>query len=305
MHKNRRRAAILAIGLLLAVGLVVLGAVASAFAFRQVGERGESRVTLSLSDNLRGGALIQDEPRIESGVLVLDVDEQGPAQAAGIRQGTIILKVEGVDVNSVAELREAIGQHEAGESITITVLNGDEQEEIEVTLESAGPYLGVTVGGDEIGRFGREHFGAIPDLPPDAFPRGNPGRRGLPDTFPGSPGQLLGPVIVLRVEPNSPAEEAGLEPGDLLTEFDSQAIESREGFVEQVGAAEPGETVTLTVHRGAETLVVSATLESHPDDAERGYLGINIGPHAFGREFFGEPGFHGEFFDRFSDQRRG
>jgi S1-C subfamily serine protease len=294
MNKKRRRAVFLLIGLLLAVGLVVIGAVASVFAYRQFFESEDSSISLSLPEQMR----LQDRSQNKVGVLVLNVDEEGPAAFAGLQRGTIILQFDGVDVNTAAELRDAIRQHETGEVVTLTILNGEESEEIEVTLESAGPYLGVTVG-DNPSRFSGEQFEAVPDLPPNALPPG------IPDVLPHNPRQILGPIIILQLEPDGPAEAAGLEPGDILTELDGQTIKSRANFVEQVGSTGPGDTIVLTVRRGSDTLTKSITLAAHPDDPERGYIGIHIGSTALDRGFFGEPGFRGDSFEDFSDQQTG
>lgn len=296
MQKKQRRVVFILVGLLVAVGLVVIGAVVSVFAYRQFTDREERRLSLSL----REGALIQDRLESEAGVLVLEVDAKGPAAAAGLRHGSIILKVEGVDVNNVQELRNAIGQHEAGETITLTVLSDEELEEIEVTLESAGPYLGATVG-DEFGRFRGQRFGDVPELAPDSLPPRFPEGRGFSDVLP----SIKGSIVVLHLESGGPAEAAGLEPGDILTELDGETIDNYGSFVEQVAGKTPGDTVVLTVRRGPDMLTISVTLAEHPEDPERGFLGINISPTTFYHDFFGEPGFRGDFFEDFSDQQRG
>jgi membrane-associated protease RseP (regulator of RpoE activity) len=295
MQMKNKRVVFIVVGLLLAVGLVVGGAVASVFAYRQFVGREEPSLSLSL----REGVLVQDMLQSQDGVLVLEVDADGPAAAAGLRHGSIILEVDGVEVNGADVLRDAISQQEAGETVTMTVVNDGETQEIEVTLGSSGPYLGVTVG-DESGRFGGERFGAIPEIPPHALPPGFPEQRSFPDIVPG----IMGAILVLQLEPESPAEAAGLEPGDILTEMDGQPIEDRDSFVEQVGGKKPGETVDLTVRRGADELSVSVTLAEHPDDPERGFLGIRVSPARFNHEFFSEPGSREDFFEGL-DQRRG
>ena len=45
----------------------------------------------------------------------------GPADRAGIQQRDLILKVDGKETNTVADLRNAISEHNIGDTITITI----------------------------------------------------------------------------------------------------------------------------------------------------------------------------------------
>jgi len=70
------------------------------------------------------------------GVFVNNVTEGGAAQKAGIKTGDIILKVKGVEVNSTPELQEQIGQYRPGDQITITILRGNKEKNLLVTLRN-------------------------------------------------------------------------------------------------------------------------------------------------------------------------
>jgi serine protease Do len=61
-------------------------------------------------------------------------------------------------------------------------------------------------------------------------------------------------VVVNSVLADSPAEEAGLRPGDIITHFEGNAVEAEEeedlgSFQRLVAAVEPGEKATLTLVR--------------------------------------------------------
>jgi serine protease Do len=58
------------------------------------------------------------------GVLVFDVQRDGPADRAGMRRGDIIVKVDGKDVKSVADLREILDALAVGSKVTVE-LNRD------------------------------------------------------------------------------------------------------------------------------------------------------------------------------------
>ncbi len=71
-------------------------------------------------------------------------------------------------------------------------------------------------------------------------------------------------AVVQQVEPDSPAEEAGIEEGDLVTGLDGTAIDSAADLVAMVRSREPGTEVTLTVDRRGDTSEVSVTLGEAP-----------------------------------------
>lgn len=73
----------------------------------------------------------------------------------------------------------------------------------------------------------------------------------------------------------SPAEQAGLRPGDRIVAIDDETIEGFTELKDEV-EARPGETVTLTIQRGDETIEATTTLLSQgPDGAEEGFLGVS------------------------------
>lgn len=67
-------------------------------------------------------------------------------------------------------------------------------------------------------------------------------------------------VEITTVEPDSPAEKAGLKPGDVVLEYNGQRVEGTAQFVRFVRETPPGRTVRLTVFRNGSTETVSATI---------------------------------------------
>jgi hypothetical protein len=106
-------------------------------------------------------------------------------------------------------------------------------------------------------------------------------------------------VLVLDVAEDSPAEEAGLQDGDLITAADGEPVEEPQDLVDVIAAHEPGDRVTLTVYcfdhgsgRGddiGEEREVEVTLAEHPDEEGKAYLGV----------------FPGGFFIRMHEGREG
>lgn len=66
--------------------------------------------------------------------VVTQVEEGSAAQKAGIQPGDQITKLDGENVDSFQELTEKIGAFEPGETATVTVLRGEETQELKVTF---------------------------------------------------------------------------------------------------------------------------------------------------------------------------
>jgi 2-alkenal reductase len=69
-------------------------------------------------------------------------------------------------------------------------------------------------------------------------------------------------VYVQEVEPGTPAEEAGLQPGDIITAIDGQPIDAENGFVTVLMRFDPGEEVDLTIVRDGTEMTVTVTLDT-------------------------------------------
>ncbi len=73
------------------------------------------------------------------------------------------------------------------------------------------------------------------------------------------------PAYIEEVEPNSPAEKAGLQPDDLIAYVDGEPLTSIATFQEIVRRAQPGTTVLkLEVRRGTKLVPIELRVESKP-----------------------------------------
>lgn len=289
MKKKNKRWLVFVFVALFVVGLlIILGAVASVLAYRQFVR---ADVILSPSLNFRFGRLQTDEALDDGrGVVVTGVEANSPAAAAGIERGFIILAVDGIEVNSRAELQAVINKFEVGEKVTLTIDTGDAEKNVEVTLGSAGPYLGVGVA-EGFEREGFGHMGIMPflDSPghfdefwdrfPEDRPRFGPEERTYPfDELPDFREDILVPVIVIDVIPETPADQVGLESGTIILEVDGQSLRSTQQLTDVIAGMKPGDTINLKVHMDGGIKTIQVTLAAHPDDGDRAYLGVSIRP---------------------------
>jgi S1-C subfamily serine protease len=69
-------------------------------------------------------------------------------------------------------------------------------------------------------------------------------------------------VVVSGINPNSGAEAAGIQDGDLIVAVDGKAIATPAQLGDAISAHKPGDTIKVTYDRGGQKKTVSATLGS-------------------------------------------
>ncbi|HRF96030.1 MAG TPA: PDZ domain-containing protein, partial [Aggregatilineales bacterium] len=70
-------------------------------------------------------------------------------------------------------------------------------------------------------------------------------------------------ALVTSVDPESPAEVAGLLVDDVITAVNGEPVDEEHTLADRMVAYEAGDVVTFTVLRGEETLEIEATLGQH------------------------------------------
>jgi serine protease Do len=64
-------------------------------------------------------------------------------------------------------------------------------------------------------------------------------------------------VVVMGVAPGSPAEEAGIRPGDVIKEVNRKAVENVKGYNDALAKVERDKSVLLLIRRGGQAFYVS------------------------------------------------
>jgi serine protease Do len=73
-------------------------------------------------------------------------------------------------------------------------------------------------------------------------------------------------ALVAGIEKGAPAEKGGLQPGDVITKFDSKLIESSSDLPKAVGNTKPGKTVVAEVFRKGSIKTLNLTVGEMPSD---------------------------------------
>ena len=173
-----------------------------------------------------------------SGALVAQVTKDSPAEDAGIKQGDVILEVNGDAVDDSRDLTRRIGAMAPGEKVKLTLFSGGKKKTAHVTLAQRTPEA-LAQGPGQDGGTTQTMLGM--DL------------RSLSDTEAKALG--LEPdqgVLVEDIEPGSAADEAGMRPGDVLLEINQQPVSSPAdvGQVIENDAKKKGAALLLVLRRG-------------------------------------------------------
>ena len=74
----------------------------------------------------------------------------------------------------------------------------------------------------------------------------------------------VGGVMVVSVAPHSPAQAAGIKPGDLITQIDTEPIAAPSIVEAAIAGLQPGDQVEIQLQRGSTTYTTRATLATAP-----------------------------------------
>jgi serine protease Do len=169
-----------------------------------------------------------------SGAIVAQVTPDSPASSAGLEQGDVISKLNGGKVLNGSALQVAISQVTPGTTISLGILRNGTPQTVSLKVGEFHKNGDVASEGDPSSAQGGKLGLAVDDLTADVRQQLN------------VPSQVHG-VAIEQVRPASPAEEAGLAPGDVIVEVNRHAIPSAEQFVSAVHANPAGKDLLLLV----------------------------------------------------------
>lgn len=171
------------------------------------------------------------------GALVADISKGSPAEKAGLRRGDIILKVDGKEIPTVSDLQREIRSRRPGDRVRLEVWRDGGRIILEATLGELKESGTVVPEVQQID-LGFEVAEITPDLVEQYSLKTSRG------------------VVITSIRTGSPADEAGLRPGDVILEVNRREITSLADWEDVVARINPGDTVLLLIDRGGRTYFV-------------------------------------------------
>ncbi|HEY9766043.1 MAG TPA: PDZ domain-containing protein, partial [Chroococcales cyanobacterium] len=87
-------------------------------------------------------------------------------------------------------------------------------------------------------------------------------------------------VIVVQVTPGSPAQKAGVQPGDIILEVDGKAVKAEKDLISVVSGKPSGTKVDLLVSREGQKKALTMRVEPRPEQATQAEDGQEEGAEA-------------------------
>ena len=168
-----------------------------------------------------------------TGALIAQVTPSSPASRAGLKEGDVVTGVNGKPVETGSDLQVIVSEDAPGSTIHLDVLRNGRPQKMDLTVGEFHKDQEVAAASGE--ETGHAKLGiAISDLTPEVRQQLN------------LPSQVEG-VAVAQVQPASPAEDAGLQGGNVILEMNRQPVKSAEQFRNQVKQLPAGKDLLLLV----------------------------------------------------------
>ena len=189
----------------------------------------------------------------KSGVLISDVNEEGPSAQAGLKRGDVIIGFDDREVKNVSQLRNMVARTIVGR-----------QAKLKVLREGKEQFLNVKVGERPTDEMLAKKEPSAPQTPQDSVkPPDNVLASLRVQTLDAAtmsqlnlPGKTSG-VLINHVEPGSPAEAAGLQRGDVIQEVNHEVIKALDDYQKASAKIKKDEMAVLLLSRQGNNLFVA------------------------------------------------
>ena len=198
---------------------------------------------------------------VQNGALISSVHERTPAAKAGLRDGDLVVSVDGKSVDDFDDLRGRVGEHPPGDVIRLEVERDGKRKTLRATLgERPSPRALAQYGGTPP----VEPMRPVPPQRETSKSKSKP--KSKPKSESSSPGahpQRLGievqatreGLVVRGIAPGSLGARLGLQVGDVITELNGKQIRDVDDVTHALASSPSRTTVKARrnggVHSGA------------------------------------------------------
>ena len=193
-------------------------------------------------------------PEDRKGVLISDVNEQGPSHAAGIKRGDVVVAFNGKEVQSVSQLRNLVARTVVGKDAQVKVVREGKEQLIAVKVAErpSDEVLARKEPGPpkkDSGEMIKPPDNVLASLRVQALDNALMSQLNIPAKTVG--------VVITSVEPGGEAEAAGLQRGDVIQEVNHEAVKSIADYQKAAEKIKKDELAVLLVSRQGNSLFVA------------------------------------------------
>jgi serine protease Do len=173
------------------------------------------------------------------GALVNDVVAGSPADKAGIKRGDVIISFNGKDIKKMTDLPRIVAETPVGKEVEIKIIRDGKEHLLKAIVseqkEGRLSFKGSTI--EE--RLGMKVYDITPELARRLRIRDRIG------------------VVVLDVLSGSPAEEAGIQIGDVIKEINRRPVKNLEEYESLMEKIDVHKPILFLIKRGTQSLYIS------------------------------------------------
>ncbi len=161
------------------------------------------------------------------GTIIVEVVEDSPAYEAGLKEGDVILEVDGKRVDNSSKLKLLISSNRPGDETKLLILSNKKKKTVYVTLDKYPE--------DNISQKPEKDFDLLGVIVSDGNGKG---------------------VEIKKIDKKSNAYRSGLRTGDLILSIDNQKINTKSDYKKLVNDLKQGDIVMMQTSRnGRKTFI--------------------------------------------------
>jgi len=169
--------------------------------------------------------------------MVGGIVDNGPAAAAGLRKGDVIVEFDHHQIGEAQQLQQLVSTTPAGRTVTIKVIRDRQARELPITVVASGNEPAVA----EAARIGAEVSEITPAVAEDRKAEASG-------------------VVVSSVARGSLAQAAGLRPGDVIMEVNRRRVSNIDSYEGELKSAGAGRILLLLIRRNHATVYIPLKL---------------------------------------------
>lgn len=203
--------------------------------------RGQLGVVLQSIDNDMAQALDLKEPK---GALIAEVLRDSAADKAGLKQGDVLLKLDGNPIDSVGAFRNYIAMQKPGTKIKLTLIRDKKTEDVTVEIGAQSSTEQAHEPAKTTSSLGFDVQNLTPELARSLNLDSDEG------------------VIVTKVDPSSPAALVGIKKGAVILAVNQVKVGSKEAFDQQLKQSSSDKPFLLLIRQGNVMRYISLRVDS-------------------------------------------